>query len=418
MKAPSRRARRLRAAGVVLAASAALAGGLTACSSDESSSTTSSSGPTVELTSNPASGEAIKIGFITPEGGAVSLPQLREAGEAAAKYLNENGGGIKGHKVDLVVCKELEEPASATSCANQMVEQKASVVVSPFTSTGAVILPILSGANIPYVAISGVSQAEMASPMAFMLTGGSVGAMSAMATQAAKDGVKKFSVIIGDTGDAAASTKALGEPMFKAAGVDLSVITVPTSIADPTPNITAAINENKPDAVTILGDSRQCTTALKALQTAAPGMKQYLISTCIDKSVVDAVGVDAIAGGTTFTTVNLDDQTDESVKVYRSVMAQYAPDVDPNGIAYMGYQAVMALNGLGAQLPTGAVTAQDMTNALRTSKNVPVPAAPGLTYTCDGKAMPMLPSLCGMGVLVSKVSSDGKLTDTVVLNQH
>lgn len=407
--------RRLRAAGAVLAAAAVLGGGLTACASDDSSSDTT--GATVELAANPATGPAIKLGFITPEGGAVSLPEVRQAGEAAVKYLNENGGGIAGHKIDLVVCKEQEEPASATKCANQMVEQKVAAVVSPFTSTGAVILPILSGANIPYISMAPVSQAEMVSPMSFMLSAGTPGTLMAMATQAAKDGVKKFAVIIGDTGDAAASVKALGEPMFKRAGVEFDVITVPTSIADPTPNITAAINANKPDAINILGDSRQCITALKALKTVAPDMKKYLISTCFDQQVVEAVGVDTIAGSTTVSTVNLDDDTDESVKIYRSVMAQYAPEADARGIGYLGYQVVMAMQGIGNKLPAAEVSSADFTKALREATDVPIPAAPGLTFTCNGKAMPQLPSLCSKAALVSKISSEGKLVDSVVVNK-
>ena len=75
----------MRAAGVALAAAAMLASGLTACSSDDSSS--NSTGPTVELPDNPAKGSAIKIGFITPEGGATSLPEVRQAAEAATTHI-------------------------------------------------------------------------------------------------------------------------------------------------------------------------------------------------------------------------------------------------------------------------------------------------------------------------------------------
>lgn len=413
----SRLRRPLRAAGAILAASVMLAGGLTACASDNS--TTGSTGPTVELSANPATGSAIKVGFISPEGGAISLPEVRKAGEAATRYLNENGGGIAGHKIDLVVCNEHEEPASATKCANQMVEQKVSAVVSPFGSMGAVMLPIISGAGIPYIAQAPVSQAEMVSPDAFMIAGGVVSVLSAQATQAAKEGVKKFAVILGDSGDAASSVKALGDPMFAKAGVDFRVITVPASIADPTPNITAALASDKPDAVTIMGDTRQCTTTIKALQTVAPDIKKFMISTCIDKPVTDAVGAEAVAGSKAFTTVNLTDQNDESVKLFRSVMAKYASDVDTSGISYLGYQVVMSLAGVGGSLPkTDTVGPKDVMTAFRTAQNVPIPAAPGLHFTCNGKAVPMLPSICSSGILVSTISPDLKLVDTEVVNQH
>ena len=40
----------------------------------------------------------LKIGYITPEGGAITIPQVREGGEAAVEYLNNNGGGVNGHE--------------------------------------------------------------------------------------------------------------------------------------------------------------------------------------------------------------------------------------------------------------------------------------------------------------------------------
>ncbi len=98
----------MRASVAVGAAGALVFGGLTACSSDDDDSDSASNpaGKTTELPSNPATGDPIKIGFIASEGGAVQMPMLRTSGEAAAKYLNENGGGIGGHKIELVVCKQ------------------------------------------------------------------------------------------------------------------------------------------------------------------------------------------------------------------------------------------------------------------------------------------------------------------------
>ncbi|MFC0313246.1 ABC transporter substrate-binding protein [Gordonia phosphorivorans] len=404
--------RAAKSTAVMGAAAAVVLGGLTACSSDDDSST--SAGKTTELPANAATGETIKVGFIAPEGGQISLPMVREGGEAAAQYINENGGGIGGHKIELVVCKQHEEPASATKCANEMVEKKVSAVVTPLGAQGAVMLPIISGAGIPYVAQAPVSQAEMISPDAFMISGGIIAVLGGQAATAAKDGLKKVTVLIGDTGDAAASVKALGEPMFKQAGVDLNVVTIPAGTADPTPQIAAGLSD-KPDAVTILGDTRQCIQGIKALQTAAPDVQKYLIASCLDKPVIDAVGEDAVIGAKAFTTVNLSSD-DDSVTQYRSVMAKYAPDTDPQGLGYLGYQVVMALSQVGGSLPGGGVGPEQMKTALRSAKDVPVPAAPGLTFTCDGKAVPQLPSLCSKSILVSTVAEDLKFTDTVAVN--
>ncbi|GAB98529.1 hypothetical protein GONAM_02_00510 [Gordonia namibiensis NBRC 108229] len=410
MKSPVALKRVIRATTVMGCAGILALGGLTACADDSSDS--SSAGETSQLPSNAATGDAVKIGLIVPEGGAVTTPMVREGSKAAVEYLNNNGGGIGGHKIDLVVCKQQEEPASATKCANQMVEEKVSVVVSPLGAQGAVMLPIVVGAGIPYVAQAPVSQAEMATPNAFMLSGGIVAVLAGQAATAAKDGLKKVNLIIGDSGDAAGSVKALGEPMFQQAGVELNVVTVPVSAADLTPQITAGLADN-PDAVAILGDSRQCISILKTLQTVAPDAKKYLIASCLDKPVLDATGNEAVAGAKAFTTVNVSSD-DPSVVLYRSIMAQYAPDTDPAGLAYIGYQAVAALGELKGL--EGPVDAKAFSKALSEAKDIPLPAAPGITLTCNGTAFPPLTALCSKAVLVSDVNSDAKLENTTVVN--
>ncbi|MGV9858661.1 ABC transporter substrate-binding protein [Gordonia sp. NPDC003425] len=386
--------------------------GMTACASSDSGS--NSSGPTSALPSNAATGEPINIGFITGEGGAISIPALREGGQAAADYLNNNAGGVAGHKVNLIVCKQQEDPASATKCANQLVEQKVSAVMSPAGGQGSVLVPIITGAKIPYIAQAPVTQAEMAAPGSFMLTGGIVSVMAGQAAAAAKAGIKSVTVIVGDSGDAAASIKALGAPMFQRAGVGFDVVTVPASTADPTAQITAAM-ANKPGAVSLLADGTQCISALKALQTVAPTVTKYLVASCIDKAVVQAVGNQALTGSKAFTTVALNN-TDPTVTQYRSVMAQYAPGTDPAGLAYIGYQVVMSLAGVGKTLPAGQVSAEQIATAYATAKNVPLAAAPGITFTCNGSAFPQLTALCSKAILMSDVTDTATLTNTTVIN--
>lgn len=406
---PPQYARRIARSALAVGAVGALAlGALTACSDDASKD-----GPTVELSKDAATGEPIKIGMLGSSGGAVSVPQVGKAGEAVVKYLNENAGGINGHKIDLVVCNQQEDPASATKCANEFVEKKVSVVAVPMTSQGAVIVPVLARAGIPYVTHSAVSPVEMGAPGAFALSGGTLALLSGQAQTGAKNGVKKFTILIGDSGDAAASVGQMAPAFFKPAGIDVKVVTIPSNVADATPQITAGLAD-KPDAVTILGDSRQCIASLKALKTAAPDVTRYLIPSCLDKAVTDAVGVDAIEGAKAFTSI-LTTGDDPSVVKYRSILAAYAPDVDPNGLAYLGYQVMMSLGEVGATLPAGPISAQQFTTALKTGKDLPFPAAPGVTFTCNGTAVPQAPSVCSMGVLVSDVGTDGKLENSVAV---
>ena len=98
------------------------------------------------------------------------------------------------------------------------------------------------------------------------------------------------------------------------------------------------------------------------------------------------------------------------------MLAKYSPDVDPNGLAYLGYQVISSIGEVGKSLPAGPITAKQYTDALRAAQNVPVPAAPGLTFTCNGKAFPKAPNLCSKSILVSEVGADGKLSNSTVVN--
>ena len=154
---------------------------------------------------------------------------------------------------------------------------------------------------------------------------------------------------------------------------------------------------------------------MKVLQSVAPDVKKYLIASCLDKPVWDAIGgQDKLIGAKAFTSVNLSSD-DPSVILYRSIMAKYAPDDDPQGLGYLGYQVVMALGAIGKDIK--GVTSDDLRTALTTARDVPLPAAPGLTFTCDGKAMPMLPPLCGKAIIASDVAANGKFENSTVLNK-
>ncbi|WP_245819531.1 ABC transporter substrate-binding protein [Rhodococcoides yunnanense] len=407
------RSRRMRLAGATAALLFAGLSTVTACSSDSSDdSNDATSAPTSTLPDNPATGDTVKLGFITVEGGAgVSLPESREAAEATIEYVNNNAGGLAGHKVELVVCKQQEEPTSARNCANQMVEEKVSAVLVPGSGQGATILPIIEGAGIPYVGVNGVSPAELTSPGSFILSAGLPGFFLGTSEYAAKQGWKNVTFIVGDTGGQPAVIQALGAPTFEAAGLNLNVVPLAIGIPDATPQLTAALAGN-PDVISVLGDESMCISVLKALQTTSPDTKSFLLSTCLGEGVIDAVGADAVNGNVGVTTVDAFSDNPDS-ELYRSILATYAPDLSPAGFAASAYQAtlgvVRAANGI-----QGEVNAASIADALRSSKNVELPAGGGISFSCDGSSFPMMPSICTkqslFGVIEDGVPSNLQLT--------
>lgn len=405
--ADDRRRRRVlftatRGAAVLLVAGLAVAG----CSNSDQTQS-GSTGSTTALPTNQATGEPISIGFISPEGGATSqLPESREAAEAAVKYINSNLGGLHGRPFNLVVCKEKEDPATAHDCANQLVGDHVSAVISPATGQGDAIVPTVAGAGIPYISVQGPAVSEMTTPGTFVLTSGAPGGLAVAAQYAAQHKYKKVAVVVEDAGSVMAGIKLIADPAFQQAGVELQAVPIPPGTPDTTPQLSAAL-AGHPDAILVLGDGPLCLSSLKALQTLGSTADKMLVQTCVSPDVVAAAG-SAIDGAHVVGYADVTSDDPEAV-IYRSVLAKYSPQTPVDGGAYWGYQAVLgfyrAVQGLQGD-PTPAAVQTALTQA----KNVPLPVGHGLTFTCDGKAQPLLKSICGKGAIVSTVSG-GKATD-------
>ncbi len=383
---------------------------IAACGSSGSSgggSTSSTSGastsPSVASSlfpSKPATGSAVKIGLINPEGGsAISQPEDREAAQATADYVNANLGGMAGHKIQLVVCKEQEDVATATACANQMVQAKVAAVVVTTTGQGQAMVPIITKAGIPYVTISGASTAELTAPDAYSWTGGFPGTLITMAKYSASKGYKNVTAYVTDSPAAIEGAKALGIPSFKAAGITLKVVGIPLGTPDATSQVSAGLG-SKPQAIVVIGDATVCTSVLQAVQTLQPSIDKEIIQPCLDPSTIKAVG-SGMDGAKVFT--EGDTVSDSaSAELFLQVMAKYAPGVATQGYAITGYQGLLGLVSATKGL-TGAVTPASVNTAIKSAANIPLPAGDGLTFTCNGKAIPGLTATCGSGGLVETV---------------
>lgn len=398
---------------LIASASLLAAASLAACSS--SSTPGSSTGgsatesmPAASFEANQASGTPIKIGLISNEGGqSISQPENREAAVAAAKYANEHLGGIGGHRIDLVICKNGEEPASARDCANQMVEAKVSAVVVTATGEGNILVPIIAGAGIPYVAASGQSHEELTNKLAFMWSGGFPASLESMAEDAKRAGLKSVSALTIDVPAAVNGLKSFGEESFSSKGIALNVVTIPPGTPDATPQVSAGITGDTQGAI-IVGEGNLCTAALKALATLGFSGTKMGIQGCATPTVVQAVGasMDGLRVYTAAKTVG----DDPEAQLFHSVINEYAPGTDISGYAYVGYQGVLGLVRATAGINPADTSPQAIAAAIRGAKDVMLPAGGGLTFTCDGTANPTLPSVCGKGSVVATVEQ-GKLTN-------
>ncbi|MET0909574.1 MAG: ABC transporter substrate-binding protein [Ilumatobacteraceae bacterium] len=375
---------------------------------------TESSAPADDPLGEPsaATGDPVKIGLITEAGGdALSAQsQLTEDGaNIAVQYVNEYRNGLGGHPIELFVCGNAGSPAGASDCANQMVEQDVAAVVWPFTGFGSQEVPIITGAGIPVVAVTGSSIEELTAPNAFILTGGFPGVLGAYAQDSADKGIGSFAMIVTDVPAATQAAQGIGDLVFGNAGVEYTVIPVAPGTPDLTAQLQGAVSGGA-EAVGVTGDVTFCTSWFQAYQTLGLDLPKYIIAPCIDPTVIESLG-DVLNGSILATTQG---EADADLATYAAMVDKYGTDVDPNptisaGIS-SGVGSIMNLSNLFAGY-SGDVTAPIVIDKAKDTADVPLWLSGGLTFTCDGTAIAILPNICSAQFQIGTVDAEGMVSD-------
>jgi branched-chain amino acid transport system substrate-binding protein len=387
----------------------------TACGGSDDASSTSSAGveaPESAFPDKPATGSVVKIGLINPEGGpAVSLPDGRLTAQAAVDYANAHLGGIAGHKIEVVNCANKEDPASARDCANQMVEANVSAVVVPNTGQGESMVPIITGAGIPYLSQTATNTVELTHSDTYSLTGGPAGRFESMAAYSKEQGFSKVTAFINDAGSLVETVDTLGGEAYRKRGMEFDVVAIPLGSPDSTPQVSSGLSGDV-DAVAILGDGPMCTSVMNAMVSLGADQAMLLGAGCTTPANIEAVG-DAMNGAQIFNTSDISSDDPDSV-LYRSVVKRYAPDADADGLAFAGYQSMLGLIRLSQGLE-GDPTGPNISKAIATAKDTLLPLGHGITMNCDGTADSRFPTICSMQGLVT-TWDDGQPADVRLAN--
>ncbi|MCU1401464.1 MAG: putative lipoprotein [Acidimicrobiales bacterium] len=376
-----------------------------------STEVTSAPADALECAGPAATGDAVKVGIVWPEGPAINIPEIGDSAGAAVKYTNECLGGVGGRPIELDSCTIDEtNPAAATTCGNQFVEDGVAAVVVTITSQGATLVPIVTGAGIPYIVSGGTSPAESldATGLVFSVSGGVAAALGAMAQDAKDQGIAKVALLVSD--NAAAGVQGLSGIPFGKAGVAVNVVSVPAGTPDMTPQLSAALSDGAGETI-VIGDATLCISYLQAAQSIDPDGKHGVIVTCVGDDVITAVG-DALDGATLYGGGPENSDDPEHV-LYLDVMAKYSPATPTTGFTGVGYQVVTSLvRGLAGL--TGDVNAASVASTMKATKDIVSPAGFGQTFSCSEKPLPPL-TVCSGDALISTIKgtevTDPKLFD-------
>ena len=127
-----------------------------------------------------ATGKAIKIGFLNPEGPVINFPEYRVAAEAAVAFINKELGGIganlatgkAGVPIKLEICKyNALIPAELPGCANKLAGKKPLVVFASL-AFGDAHLAIFAKTKTPIIVGTPIFPGDFTSPGVYAIGGG------------------------------------------------------------------------------------------------------------------------------------------------------------------------------------------------------------------------------------------------------
>ena len=105
---------------------------------------------TSEDVAEAPTGEPIKVMTVTTLNAAGPTYQnIANTAEVYAEYINARGG-IAGRPLEVTVCDEQFDPAVATTCARQAVEENMVSVVGSFTFFAESIVPVIAESDITW----------------------------------------------------------------------------------------------------------------------------------------------------------------------------------------------------------------------------------------------------------------------------
>jgi ABC-type branched-subunit amino acid transport system substrate-binding protein len=177
--------------GAAVATTTAAAAATTAAPADTGTGATGGTGAA-------PTGEPIKVMTVTTLNAAgPTYENIANTANAYADYINARGG-IAGRPLEVTVCDEQFDPAVATTCARQAVDEGMVSVVGSFTFFAESIVPVIAESSITWFgACCPITPSELTSPYSFNIGNQPMYAVGAV-KKAVDDGCENINAVIID----------------------------------------------------------------------------------------------------------------------------------------------------------------------------------------------------------------------------
>jgi len=350
---------------------------------------------------------AIVVGLINTEDAPVgSFPDLRRGAVAAERYVNDTFGGVGHRPIEIVPCTTNGTPESSQACANKLLNQHPVAVIAGVDLGAASSLPPLQAAGVPYVGGTPVATDALTSSGSFMLSGGTATEVLGEVAYAARTlHVTRMSAVYVDVPGLLSTAVGLLSSIARKLGVtQFKTVPVQPDAPDVTPALAAAASIH-PQAILAVFPGQTCTRVIEGVAAVGGGARMMYPSLCAGQQALAAAGDSGegsvIASGYTPYT----DTADKDVALYLSALKHYDSGLKPSLLSQAGFSVVMDLRQVMSEV-TGDLNAKSLSAALSaTHDHANFMSAP---FTCDGKRIPLLRSLCNDSTQIT-VLHGGKL---------
>lgn len=367
----------------------------------------SSSKPSSPAASSGTGPNPIVVGLINTEDAPVgSFPDLRRGVIAAERYVNDRFGGVGGRPIEIVPCATDGTPESSQGCANTLLNRHVVAVIGGVDLGAASSLPPLQVAGVPYVGGTPAATEALTSSGSFMFTGGTATEVLGEVSYAAKTlHVTRLSAVYVDVPGLLSTAVGLLSSIAHKLGVtQFKTVPVQPDTPDIAPALAAAASIH-PQAILAVFPGQTCTRVIEGVAALGGGARMMYPSLCAGQQALAAAGSagdgSVIASGYRPYT----DTGDKDVAVYLSALHRYDRTLEPSLLSQAGFSVVMNLRQVMSEV-TGTLTPKSLSAALfATHDHANFMSAP---FTCDGKQIPMLRSLCNASTQISVIHG-GKL---------
>ena len=291
---------------------------------------------------------------------------IANTAEVYAEYINARGG-IAGRPLEVTVCDEQFDPAVATTCAREAVEEGMVSVVGSFTFFAESIVPVIAESNITWFGpCCPITPSELTSPHSFPIGNQPMYAVGAV-KRAVDDGCQNINAVIIDGAQIFIppmenAITALGQSFGE-------TVILPPTAQDYSAEVAQAISGDADCVIMIVGETPFITWNTAWTQSGTDAV-QYGPQGNLNE--VSAAGNEAATDGDIIAGMYPDISTDPWSE-YRLALEEGGYDtteLDYNSLGGMGTWAAFVAFTQIAESIDGEITAESFFNAASATSNL------------------------------------------------